>query len=176
MDRYINVELYSALYKSFMLISNWEYIYRNLFIEQCCIKTYKFRLNILTFAINFEEKAISDLELDYVKLIIKPEQLKFINEISKVVCDQIKIPVLAMRAITWKAMMDWQNRHNKPISEISGMSPPQRIIAAKQVFNLGRKHLKCMLSQPKQESEIILDIAFEKAFKIYVEYLNRVNR
>jgi len=130
----------------------------------------------LTFAINFEEKAISDLELDYVKLIIKPEQLKMIHDISKAICKQIDMPILAVRATIWRALRDWQIKHNKPISDIVCMSPADKLIAAKQIFNLGKTCLKCHLSHPKQESEILIDIAFEKAFKLYIEHINKMRR
>ena len=130
----------------------------------------------MTFALKFEQKAISDLELDYVKLYIKPEQIKLINEISKMVCSQIDIPIIAMRATTWKAMRNWQVKSNKAISDISNMTPSEKIIATKEIFNLGRKCMKCLLSQPREKSEILVDIAFEKAFKYYIEYLNRTNQ
>jgi len=47
----------------------------------------------------------------------------------------------------------------------------RRLNAVKEIFYVGNNILKKMLKQPRSKNEIILDIAFEKAFKYYLNYL-----
>jgi hypothetical protein len=81
-----------------------------------------------------------------------------------------------MRATTWFAISEWQLRKNKLISEIVTMSVIDKLRATKEIFNIGKDRLKEILSCPKEQSEILLDIAFERAFKYYLEHLNRIRR
>ena len=62
------------------------------------------------------------------------------------------------------------------ISEIATMSMTDKLIATKEIFNIGKDRLKEMLSCPKEQSEILLDIAFERAFRFYLDHLNRIQR
>jgi len=130
----------------------------------------------LTYALNFNKEEISSIQIDYAKINFKPEQLKLVKTISNLICEQISIPQLAMRATTWFAMSEWQIRKNKLISEIATMSVTDKLRATKEIFNIGKDRLKEILSCPKEQSEIILDIAFERAFKYYLEHLNRIRR
>ncbi len=130
----------------------------------------------MTFSLNFEKEAISTLELDYVKVQIRPEQLKLINELSNFISREIEVPVLVLKGTVWKALQEWQNRNNKAISEIIKMSKAQKIMAVKQIFNLGKDCMKNLLCFPKKEGEMLVDIIYEKSFKYYIEYLNRINQ
>jgi hypothetical protein len=129
----------------------------------------------MTFSLNFEKNAISTLELDYVKVQIRPEQLKIINELSNLFSRELEIPVLALRGMIWNALKEWQIKNNKPTSEIVNMENAQKIIAVKQIFNLGKVCMKSLLCPPKEEGEALVDIIYEKTFKYYIDYLNRIN-
>lgn len=130
----------------------------------------------MTYALNFNKEEISSIQIDYAKINFKPEQLNLVKTISNLICEQISIPQLAMRATTWFAMSEWQLRKNKLISEIVTMSVIDKLRATKEIFNIGKDRLKEILSCPKEQSEILLDIAFERAFKYYLEHLNRIRR
>lgn len=130
----------------------------------------------MTVALNFNKEEISSLQFDYAKINFKPEQLKLVTTISNLICEQIKIPRLAMRGTAWYAMREWQQQENKLVSEIATMSMIEMLSATKQIFNIGKNKLKHMLSYPKEQSEILLDICFERAFKYYLEHLNRIQR
>lgn len=130
----------------------------------------------MTYALNFNKEEISSIQIDYAKINFKPEQLNLVKTISNLICEQISIPQLAMRATTWFAMSEWQLRKNKLISEIATMSVIDKLRATKEIFNIGKDRLKEILSCPKEQSEILLDIAFERAFKYYLEHLNRIRR
>ena len=130
----------------------------------------------MTYALNFDKEEISSRQIDYVKVYFKPEQQKLIKIISSLVCDQIEIPELAMRCTTWYALSDWQKMKNKTVSEIANMAITEKLTTFKEIFNIGKVRLKEMLSYPKEQSELLLDIAFERAFKFYLDHLNRMQR
>jgi hypothetical protein len=130
----------------------------------------------MTYALNFNKEEISSIQIDYAKINFKPEQLSLIKTISKLICEQITIPHLAMRSTAWFALSEWQKKENKLISEILTMNTADRLKATKNIFNIGKDRLKSMLSYPKEQSEMLLDICFERAFKYYLENLNRIQR
>ena len=130
----------------------------------------------MTYALNFNKDDIKNSKIDYVRMNIKPGQLKLITEISRHICKQISIPELVIKSTIMSVLKKWQKENNKPISEIATMTLPQQIIFLKEIFNICKEHLKCMLLQPKEKGEIILDIVFERAFKFHLEYLNRSHK
>lgn len=130
----------------------------------------------MTYALNFNKDEITSIQIDYARISFKPEQLKLIKIITKLVCEQISIPELAMRSTTWFALNEWQINHNMPVAEIANFPISDKLIAFKEIFNIGKERLKGMLSYPKEQSEILIDIAFERAFKFYLDYLNRIRR
>jgi len=130
----------------------------------------------MTYALNFDKEEISSRQIDYARVNFKPEQQKVIKIISNLVCEQIEIPELAMRCTTWYAISDWQKMKNKSISDIANMEIPEKLTTFKELFNIGKVHLKEMLSYPKEQSELLLDIAFERAFKYYLQHLHRMQR
>ena len=130
----------------------------------------------MTYALNFNKEEISSIQIDYAKIIFRPEQLNLVKTISSLICEQISIPQLAMRSTIWFSLSEWQKRKNKLISEIATMNMTDKLFATKEIFNIGKDRLKEMLLCPKEQSEILLDIAFERAFKFYLGHLNRLQR
>ncbi len=116
-------------------------------------------------------EALKNTGSKYEKVKYTPEQSKLIDEISKVLCIIIQIPEIAMKGIVWNALREWQLKNKKTIAEISKLSIARRLNAVKEIFYQGNKILKSMLKQPKSKNEIFLDIAFEKAFKYYLNYI-----
>ena len=125
---------------------------------------------------NFNKDEITSIQIDYTRINFKPEQLKLIKVITNLVCEQILIPELAMRSTTWFALNEWQMKHNIPAAEIANFPISDKLKAFKEIFNIGRERLKGMLSYPKEQSEILIDIAFERAFKFYLNCLNNIRR
>ena len=130
----------------------------------------------MAYALNFNKEEISSRQIDYARVNFKPEQQKLIKIISNLICEQIEIPELAMRCITWYALSDWQKMKNKTISEIAGMEITEKLTTFKEIFNIGKVRLKEMLLFPKESSELLLDIALERAFKYYLQHLHRMQR
>jgi len=126
------------------------------------------------FAIKFEEDAIRNIQKDYIQVKCNPFQLKMIMKISEAICEQIDIPMLAMRAATWYALREWQLRNNKTIAELNCSDIKSNILAGKEIFDIGKHILKKILKEPNIENEMKLDIAYEKAFKIYLNLINQI--
>ena len=130
----------------------------------------------MTYALNFNKEEISTRQMDYARVNFKPEQQMLIKTISNLVCEQIEIPELAMRCITWYALSDWQKMKDKPISEIANMEISEKLTTFKEIFNIGKVRLKEMLLYPKEQGELLLDIAFERAFKYYLQHIHKMQR
>jgi hypothetical protein len=112
--------------------------------------------------------------MEYIKVNFNPVQLKLIQNIAKRLCELVNVSIPAMRGIIWLALSEWQRKYNKTITEIDNMPMGKKIIAAKEIFNIGKRELKTMLNEPKEQNEILLDIIFERAFKYYLEYTNKL--
>ncbi len=78
-----------------------------------------------------------------------------------------------MKVILWFSMREWQIKHNKTIAEVSTMPIGKQLNIVKEIIRLIKKKLKSMLNDPKEESELLLDVAFEKSFKLYLGYVNK---
>lgn len=130
---------------------------------------------ILSYNINFDEEALKNTEYDYEKVNLTIDQSKIIQEISRFLCEYIKLPEIAMKGIAWNALRAWQIRNNRTISEIAELPIGKRLNAIKEIFCICDKMLKTMLKQPKSKSEIMIDIAFEKAFKLFLDYAHKNN-
>ncbi|MHA2430409.1 MAG: hypothetical protein ACXACC_05165 [Promethearchaeota archaeon] len=112
--------------------------------------------------------------MEYIKVNFNPVQLKLIQNVAKRLCELVNVSTPAMRCIIWHALSEWQRKYNKTITEIDNMPMGKKIIAAKEIFNIGKRELKTMLNEPKEQNEILLDIIFERAFKYYLEYTNKL--
>ncbi|MFX1296793.1 MAG: hypothetical protein ACFFD2_18295 [Promethearchaeota archaeon] len=130
---------------------------------------------ILSYTIIFDLEALKDTEEIYEKVSLTVEQNKIINEISRFISHIIKLPNTTIKAITWNAIREWQIRNNKTIAEIRELPIGKRLNALKEIFCIGDKTLKTMIKQPKNRSEIIIDLAFEKAFKLLLDYTSKNN-
>ncbi|KKN09655.1 hypothetical protein LCGC14_1044410 [marine sediment metagenome] len=125
---------------------------------------------ILSYIINFNKEALKDTEQAYEKVKFTPEQSKLIQELSNFLYEIIKIPGLALKGTTWKALREWLIKNKKNIAEIGDMPIEEKLNAIKEIFCIGNRILKGMLKHPKDKNGIIIDIAFEKAFKNFLNY------
>ncbi|MFW9988305.1 MAG: hypothetical protein ACFFC3_06595 [Candidatus Odinarchaeota archaeon] len=130
---------------------------------------------MLSHNINFNLEALKDTEEGYEKVNPTIEETKIINEISRFLSQNIRLSNSITKAITWNAIREWQIRNNKNVAYIRELSIGKRLNAIKEMFCIGNKMLKTMLKQPKDKSEIIIDIAFEKAFKLFLNYSYKNN-
>ncbi len=128
---------------------------------------------ILSYTIKFDWEALKNTEKEYKNIEFSTEKSELIQELSNVLCEIIKIPELAMRGIIYKAISDWQIKNNKVIRDIEKMPIGKRLNSFKEIFNIGRRILKNMVNDPIPQCDIMIDIAFERAFKIYLRFINQ---
>ena len=124
---------------------------------------------MLSYTINFDKEALKNTEKDLKDVKLTTEQLKIVQELSKFICEIIKLPEIAIRANIWKALKEWQIMNNKTIKDIAELPVELRLNAVKEIFIICKNLLKKMVREPKDQSDIIIDIAFEKSFKYYLK-------
>jgi len=124
---------------------------------------------MLSYTINFDKEALKNTEKDLKDVKLTTEQLKIVQELSKFICEIIKLPEIAIRANIWKALKEWQIKNNKTIDDIAELPIELRLNAVKEIFIICKNLLKKMVREPKNQSDIIIDIAFEKSFKYYLK-------
>jgi hypothetical protein len=128
---------------------------------------------IFSYTINFDEIALKNIERDYQKDKCSEVQSKLIKGITKIICEFINIPVLAMKDTALKALREWEIRNKCSINAIADMPVGKGLNAVKEIFSIGKKMVKKMVSDPKDKNEILIDISFEKAFKYFLGYYSR---
>ena len=128
---------------------------------------------IFSYVINFDESALRNIEQVYKKDICSEVQSNLIRGITKIICDFINIPELAMKGTALKALRKWEIKNNSIINAIADMPIGKGLNAVKEIFCIGKKMVKEMLSDPKDKNEILIDISFEKAFKFFLDYYYR---
>ena len=128
---------------------------------------------IFSYTVNFDEIALKNIERDYRKDTCSKVQSNLIRGITKIICDFINIPELAMKGIALKALREWEIKNNRSINAIADMPIGKGLNAVKEIFSIGKKMVKEMVSDPKDINEILIDISFEKAFKFFLDYYCR---
>lgn len=128
---------------------------------------------IFSYVINFNESALKNIEQVYEKDACSEVQSNLIRGITKIICDFINIPELAMKGIALKALREWEIKNNRSINAIADMPIGKGLNAVKEIFSIGKKMVKEMVSDPKDINEILIDISFEKAFKFFLDYYCR---
>ncbi|MHA1670640.1 MAG: hypothetical protein ACTSV5_08675 [Promethearchaeota archaeon] len=128
----------------------------------------------MTYAINFNKTDLKNIGYDYINVKLNPDNNKWIQEIFKELNNLISIPPLALKGLICHSLGEWQEKHNKRISDISNNSLGDKIIAAKEIFVSCKKASKEALQAPKNQSELLLDIAFERGFKNFIENFKKL--
>jgi len=125
---------------------------------------------IFSYTINFDESALKNIEQVYKKAACSEVKSKLIGGIAKIICDFINIPELAMKGTALKALREWEFKHNRNIIEIADMPISNALNAVKEIFSIGKSMVKELVSYPRDKNEILIDIAFEKSFRFFLDY------
>jgi hypothetical protein len=128
---------------------------------------------IFTYTVQFNEEALKSSEEHYINVEVTKRQLKLIRGISKIICGFINIPELPMKAIAWNALREWKIMNNMSIGEIPKMPIGTGLNAVKEIFIIGKRMVKEMIIDPDVKKEIIIDAAFEKAFRLFLDYYSQ---
>jgi hypothetical protein len=124
---------------------------------------------------SFTSEILKNNEAKSEKITNSSEKNNLIEEIYNFLSFNASIPDVPMKVILWDALNEWQAENDINIKDIKEMSKGRRLNAVKEIFNIGRNTIKNMLRTPNKKNVIILDIAFEKAFKYYLDYINKNN-
>ncbi|MFX1343541.1 MAG: hypothetical protein ACFFAI_00425 [Promethearchaeota archaeon] len=128
---------------------------------------------IFSYTVNFNESALKNIEQVYKKDTCSEVQSNLIRGITKIICDFINIPELAMKGTALKALREWEIKHNSSINIIADMPISKALKAVKEIFSIGKGMVKELVSDPKDKNEILIDIAFEKSFKFFLDYYSQ---
>ncbi|GAG79620.1 unnamed protein product [marine sediment metagenome] len=128
---------------------------------------------IFTYTVQFDEEALKSSGEHYINVEVTKRQLKLIRGISKIICEFLNIPELPMKATAWNALREWQIKNNMSIAKIPKMPIGKGLNAVKEIFCIGKRIVKEMVKDHKEKNEIIIDIVFEKAFMIFLEYYDQ---
>jgi hypothetical protein len=128
---------------------------------------------IFSYTINFDESALKNIEQVYKKGACSEVHSNLIRGITKIICDFINIPELAMKGTALKALREWEIINKSAIIKIADMPINKALNAVKEIFSIGKIMIKELVSDPKDKNEILIDIAFEKAFKFFLDYYHK---
>ncbi|MHA2005726.1 MAG: hypothetical protein ACXABO_02290 [Promethearchaeota archaeon] len=129
--------------------------------------------NVFSNAIKFDEVALRSREKEYSRIEATEKHLKLIRGISKIICEFLNIPELPMKGTSSRALKEWQLKSKLSITEIPKMPTGRALNAVKEIFSIGKRMVKEMVSESKEKSDLIIDIAFEKAFWFFLEHFSR---
>jgi hypothetical protein len=89
----------------------------------------------------------------------------------KTICSLIDVPESILKTIIFKALRVWLLKNNELVETLETLPLNLKLNMMKQIFNIGKIILKQMLTAPKETQGVIVDIAFERAFKFYMNYV-----
>ena len=122
--------------------------------------------------LKLDAKKVSQAEEEYKKLKITPEQRQLIDQIAQMMQQFVPIPVMAIKGNTWLSIKQWQTNNKMMIESITKMNPEQRLKSAKELFDLGKERMVNMLANPEEQKNL-LDEAYEKAWNVYQQHVNK---
>lgn len=125
---------------------------------------------IISQAVKFDQIALKSIEQDYKRDLFLVMHSKLIRGLSKIICEFIDIPELAMKCIALKALREWESLYNNSIEKIAVMPISKRLNAIKEIFSIVKGIIKDMVSNPKDKDENLIDISFERAFRFFLSY------
>lgn len=99
------------------------------------------------------------------------DQSRHFRLLIKTLSRLIDVSEAVLKAVILKALKVWLLKNNKPVEIIHSLPLNLKLNMIKQIFNIGKTILKQMLTPPKEKQEVIMDIAFERAFKFYMNYV-----
>jgi hypothetical protein len=72
---------------------------------------------------------------------------------------------MAMKGFAWRAIIKWQKKNSRPVSDVAAMDAEKRISTVKYIFDELEASLKAVLHNKERESVITEGLA--NAFTFY---------
>jgi hypothetical protein len=113
---------------------------------------------MFSHTVKFDESAIKNIEQDYTQNICSEVQSKLIREITKIICEFINIPELAMKGAVLKAIREWEYLNSKNINTIAKMPIDKSLNAVKEIFSISKRKIKELVSSPTDKNETSIDV------------------
>ena len=113
----------------------------------------------------FRDSEVEQVEKDFEKITLAPEQRGIVEGIAKIMAQFVPISEIALRGFIWKAITEWQVNSNRTLDELSTSEPKERLEVVKIMFTSAEKDLKKVLRNKSDESTITN--AIEKGFNYY---------
>ncbi len=113
----------------------------------------------------FQEKKVKEIEDEYSKLVVSPQQKKQIYAISKLLVQKIPISEIALRGFIWKAIVKFQKEDKSFMADGEHYTPEERIRKTYRIANHVQDNLIKILK--RKTDEHIIKEAMEEAMEYY---------
>jgi len=120
--------------------------------------------------IKFKTNAEKELEEDYHTVNLSQEQQRSIKILSEILAKRLPLSSMAIQGNAMFTMREWQEKNHEKAATISTLPMREKLIVAKEITDHGKQRMKKLLANPEQH-KILIDKAYDDAWKIYVEQL-----
>ena len=120
--------------------------------------------------IKFKKNAEKELEEDYHTVNLSQEQQRSIKLLSEILAKRLPLSSMAIQGNAMFTMREWQEKNHEKAATISTLPMQEKLIVAKEITDHGKERMKKLLANPEQH-KILIDKAYDDAWKIYVEQL-----
>ncbi len=120
----------------------------------------------MAVALQFIEKELIKAENDYSRVQASPEQKIVIDQLAELLSRYTGMPKLPMKGFLWKAMKDWQLRHNTACHAVLELPYAERLEKVKEMLTiLEENYLSKVLKRSVDQYR--LKRAIDAAFSYY---------
>ena len=122
--------------------------------------------------VKFKPTAQSQLEEDYHSVQLSPEQERSIKILSDMLAQTLPLSSLAIQGNARFTMREWQQLNHEKAAKISEMPMAKKLQVAREITDYGKERMKKLLAFPDKH-KVVIDKAYDDAWKIYVEQLSK---
>ena len=109
---------------------------------------------------------MSDRDVRFDELMLRPEQRGIVYHVCTVIADRLELDEAPVRGFFWKALREWQHDRELPTASMRDMAPAERLEAAEQIGVFFRSMLRKYL---REEHRAGIDEAWAEALRTYRE-------
>ena len=120
--------------------------------------------------IKFKPSVEAELEEDYCTVNLSPEQQRSIKILSEILSQRLPLSSMAIQGNAMFTMRDWQQNNHEKAATISSLPMQEKLKIAKEITDYGKERMKKLLAHPDKH-KVLIDKAYDEAWKIYVEQL-----
>lgn len=117
--------------------------------------------------IKFQTKEVNEVAKEYKTVKLPKEYRDLMDSVSKVIAPYISMDDGAVRGFISRAIVKWQERHNKEIAEVLSMSIMERQKMMKEGMEILKEILGGVLRNSSDQEN--LNLAIDKGYKAYLD-------